>query len=154
MTNTSFCSLWYSVVITKNWKPKLEQHSVYILMEMIWQVINEMTRYFVFCKIPQFLGKINRRKKNKTFHGNEHFFIIKQIINTNIVTFQTIINTFTYKFQIEFWLITANLSDYITNIKRISTIFYKTISILKIRDQVLNRQLWKTQSKSKVKNIH
>lgn len=52
--------------------------------------------------IPQFSGKINRRKKNKTFHGNEHFFIIKQIINTNIVTFQTIINTFTYKFQIEF----------------------------------------------------
>lgn len=102
VTNTSFCSLWYSVVITKNWKPKLEQHSVYILMEMIWQVINEMTRYFVFCKIPQFLGKINRRKKNKTFHGNEHFFITKQIINTNIVTFQTIINTFTYKFQIEF----------------------------------------------------
>lgn len=96
------CSLWYSVVITKNWKPKLEQHSVYILMEMIWQVINEMTRYFEFCKIPQFLGKINRRKKNKTFHGNEHFFITKQIINTNIVTFQTIINTFTYKFQIEF----------------------------------------------------
>lgn len=95
-------SLLYSVVITKNWKPKLEQHSVYILMEMIWQVINEMTRYFVFCKIPQFLGKINRRKKNKTFHGNEHFFITKQIINTNIVTFQTIINTFTYKFQIEF----------------------------------------------------
>lgn len=94
--------LWYSVVITKNWKPKLEQHSVYILMEMIWQVINKMTRYFVFCKIPQFLGKINRRKKNKTFHGNEHFFITKQIINTNIVTFQTIINTFTYKFQIEF----------------------------------------------------
>lgn len=95
-------SLLYSVVITKNWKPKLEQHSVYILMEMIWQVINEMTRYFVFCKIPQFLGKINRRKKNKTFHGNKHFFITKQIINTNIVTFQTIINTFTYKFQIEF----------------------------------------------------
>lgn len=61
-----------------------------------------MTGYFVFCKIPQFLGKINRRKKNKTFHGNEHFFITKQIINTNIVTFQTIINTFTYKFQIEF----------------------------------------------------
>lgn len=95
-------SLLYSVVITKNWKPKLEQHSVYILMEMIWQVINEMTRYFVFCKIPQFSNKINRRKKNKTFHGNEHFFITKQIINTNIVTFQTIINTFTYKFQIEF----------------------------------------------------
>lgn len=102
VTNTSFCSLWYSVVITKNWKPKLEQHSVYILMEMIWKVINEMTRYFVFCKIPQFLGKINRRKKNKTFHGNEHFFNTKQIINTNIVTFQTIFNTFTYKFQIEF----------------------------------------------------
>lgn len=61
-----------------------------------------MTRYFVFCKIPQFSGKINRRKKNKTVHGNEHFFITKQIINTNIVTFQTIINTFTYKFQIEF----------------------------------------------------
>lgn len=103
MTNTSFCSLWYSVVITKNWKPKLEQHSVYILMEMIWQVINEMTRYFVFCKIPQFSNEINRRKKNKSFHDNEHFFIIKQIINTNIVTFQTIINTFTYKFQIEFY---------------------------------------------------
>lgn len=48
------------------------------------------------------MGKINRRKKKKTFHGNEHFFITKQIINTNIVTFQTIINTFTYKFQIEF----------------------------------------------------
>lgn len=58
--------------------------------------------YFVFCKIPQFSNKINLRKKNKTFHGNEHFFIIKQIINTNIVTFQTIINTFTYKSQIEF----------------------------------------------------
>lgn len=27
---------------------------------------------------------------------------LKKIINTNIVTFQLIINTFTYKFQIEF----------------------------------------------------